>query len=466
VEAVEPTPTPQTDAPVEADDPEYALSTFFADPAWKTSNAAIKVDGQGGIHMAYYYYEPEYSATEDSRPPTSAVYRYCAAQCDQERRWDEIKLLRSVNEVQLAVTSTGKPRLLIRADRDSNGKDEYLYTACDSDCTSTGGWETVEVLESGDPYLWQLYDDGQPQRSFALDPLDRPRFVYMDYNYSIEPDRYGTYYLYCDAGCLDGANWGEVHIGPYDDTTYRYEMFEYPALAFTSQGQPRIAAAFNALGDEDYALHYLGCDSACEDEDNWGRAKLWARGQGENPGWDIALDAQDRPRIAFYPEAMEDGSGEQLYYAWCDQDCFETDSWTRANLGLGEDNGADPDLVFDDAGNPWIAFIAMDGSAVGVVGCERDCTSPQATWTDFLIDTYEVLEAEWELAVAPTCEGGIWQAWTPSMVFDRVGNLRLAYDATYHAYCWWDTDYQRYVESYQFYLIERSVRGVLLTQEK
>ncbi|HXF60034.1 MAG TPA: hypothetical protein VNK95_00375, partial [Caldilineaceae bacterium] len=199
--------------------------------------------------------------------------------------------------------------------------------------------------------------------------------------------------------------------------------------------------------------------------ENWRRVKLWARGQGDNPGWDIAVDAQDRPRIAFYPEYMEDGSGEQLYFGWCDVGCLETESWTFNNLGLGKDNGADPDLVFDDEGNIWIAFVAWDGSGLGLVACEADCTAPDAVWQDLLIDSYEVLEAEWNVVLSPTCDGGIWQAWTPSLAFDPAGNLRLAYDATYHGYCWWDTDYERWVESYQFWLIQRSVRGVLLTQE-
>jgi hypothetical protein len=409
--------------------------------------------------MAYYYYEPS-----DGRAPTSAVYRTCPAACDKACSWKEVSLLENVNEVQLAVTAKGKPTLLIHADRDANGYDEYIYAECERNCTRSASWETVEVLEAGDPYLWQLYDDDQPQRSFALDPQGRPRFVYMDSNYSIEPDRYGTYYLYCDRECLDADNWREVHIGPYDDTTYRYEMFEYPSLTFTSQGQPRVAAAFVALGKEDYALHYLGCDTGCGDVENWSRVKLWPRGQGENPGWDVALDSQDRPRIAFYPEYMEDGSGEQLYYGWCDTNCFEAASWQRASLGLGEGNGADPDLVFDDEGLPRIAFVAWDGAAIGLTGCDANCTASDAVWESVIMDSHETLEADWEAAIAPTCEGGIWQAWTPSMVFDRTGNLRIAYDATYHAYCWWDTDYQRYIESYQFYLIERSVRGVLLTQ--
>jgi hypothetical protein len=31
---------------------------FFADPNFKTSNASIAVDRNGGTHLAFYYYEP------------------------------------------------------------------------------------------------------------------------------------------------------------------------------------------------------------------------------------------------------------------------------------------------------------------------------------------------------------------------------------------------------------------------
>ena len=43
---------------------------FFAENQWKTSSASVAVDAQGGIHLAYYYYEPQ-----DGESPTSAVYR-------------------------------------------------------------------------------------------------------------------------------------------------------------------------------------------------------------------------------------------------------------------------------------------------------------------------------------------------------------------------------------------------------
>jgi hypothetical protein len=160
---------------------------------------------------------------------------------------------------------------------------------------------------------------------------------------------------------------------------------------------------------------------------------------------------------------MPDGSGEQLYYAWCDQGCLQAANWQRLNLGLGESHGGDPDIVFDETNNPRIAFMAGDGAGIGIVACDGGCNDA-ANWPDFLMDSWEQLEAEWDVAYAPTCVGGFWSGLTPTLVFDPKGNLRLVYDATYHAKCWWDTDHQEWIDYYQFNLVQRSVRGILMLQ--
>jgi hypothetical protein len=270
--------------------------------------------------------------------------------------------------------------------------------------------------------------------------------------------------MYCNAGCTNSSNWHEVPVGMTIPGTGQYEMFEYPALTFTSKGQPRIVAGFFPLGEDESFVHYLACDQGCEDAANWQRVKLWPRGQGDNPGWDVAVDRQDRPRIAYYPEALPDDSGEQLYYAWCDGGCLQAGAWQRLNLDLGKEHGGDPDIVFDDEGQPWIAFVAGEGNGVGLVACEANCTQA-AGWVDLLMDSYEQLDQEWPVAYAPVCDGGLWNAWTPSLAFDRQGNLRIVYDATYHAYCWWNTNHQTWEEYWQFWLVQRTVRGVLITQQ-
>ena len=371
-------------------------------------------------------------------------------------------LLDHVNEVQVEVTPAGKPRMLIRTDRDNLDGDEYYYAECNSNCLTPSGWRVVEVQKGGSTYLYEIQDDSQPQRSFAFDPQGRPRFLYIDRNYSVEPDRYGTYYKYCDTDCLKVENWGEVVIGPFE-SAYAYEMFEYPALVFTSQGQPRVLAAYIANGQEVSLLHYLQCDAGCEDVANWDRVDLWPRGQGPEPGWDIALDKQNRPRIAFYPESMEDGSGDQLYYGLCNANCTDAASWQRANLNLGVDTGGDPDIVFDPDGFPRLAYVASSGAGMGLAECTDKCDSTtDAVWATILLDSDVELDNDWPIPVAPICDGGLWNILTPSIAYDAKGDVRIVTDVTYHGRCWWDTDYNEWKESYQFSLIKRSVSGVFI----
>jgi len=426
----------------------------------------MAVDAQGGIHMAYYYYEPEYG--DEFPNPTHAVYRYCAARCDDGSSWSEVALpgTNKVNQVQLALTRAGQPRLLIRIDRPNIFVPyEYHYAACDANCASAAGWTMTHFMNAGKPLLQGVLDDDHSQRYFALDPQDRPRFVFTDRNYyEAQPDRYGAYYVYCDASCTDAANWDAVHIG----LTAENEEYEYPALAFTSAGQPRIVAGFRPHGGDSSGIYYVACDAACGTEASWQRVRIGERGQGSNPGWDIEVDAQDRPRIAFYPEQLPDGSGRQLHYAWCDANCLDATGWHRSNvnaaLGLKAETGADPDLELDPAGRPRIAMIAFGGNTLGYAYCDVNCEAQGAQWQGAAMDNATVLAQEWPVPFAPTCQGGLWRVWTPVLAFDPSGNTRLAYDATYHANCWWSSDAQAYKSYHQFQLIQRVVRGILITK--
>lgn len=100
---------------------------FFFDTQYKTSNASIQVDAQGGMHLAYYYYEP---AIDDR--PTYGVYYYCPGDCDNDASWSGVAMGELVNEIQLQLTVTGQPRIIFRTPSQvrASGND-YLYAACD-----------------------------------------------------------------------------------------------------------------------------------------------------------------------------------------------------------------------------------------------------------------------------------------------------------------------------------------------
>ncbi|MEZ4614608.1 MAG: hypothetical protein R2867_03710 [Caldilineaceae bacterium] len=104
---ITPTATPTATAPAPAGNP-----SLFLESTWRTSSAGMQEDRNGGLHVSYYFYE-----AQNDGAPNYAVYAYCASACDTVAGWSKVKLAedRDVNEVQLALTTTGHPRLLIRA---------------------------------------------------------------------------------------------------------------------------------------------------------------------------------------------------------------------------------------------------------------------------------------------------------------------------------------------------------------
>jgi len=180
-------------------------------------------------------------------------------------------------------------------------------------------------------------DVNTPQRSFALDPQGRPRFIYLD---NTAPDHRGTFYAYCDDQCLDLGAWSETKISLSNDPFY--EHYYYPSLAFTDQGQPRVVGdGLYLLQGQPLAIYYLACDSNCDNSGNWERVPLFDRGSGVNVSWDLEMNGS-APRLAFYEGAQLGGAGDTLYYTWCNHDCLNADNWQGQNLGLGWSDGGIP----------------------------------------------------------------------------------------------------------------------------
>lgn len=105
-----PSPTPTTAPTGEPQTDPFAL---FLEQEWRTSSAAMKKDKNGALHVGYYFYEGM-----NDGAPNYAIYATCSAGCDQVTNWAKGKLAadRDVIEVQLDLTSTCHPPLLIRAD--------------------------------------------------------------------------------------------------------------------------------------------------------------------------------------------------------------------------------------------------------------------------------------------------------------------------------------------------------------
>jgi hypothetical protein len=443
--------------PPPADEKPWA---FFADPKWSTNSASIAIDAKGGIHLAYHYYESVFDGA-----PTNAVYEYCAGACDKAASWKSLSLGANVNEIQLELTAEGHPRLLYRVPTDENGQ-AFYYAECNQNCTQASSWKGAAVASNRGTSILEFSDDEQPQRYFELDPQGHPRFVYVDYDSFKEPDHVGTYYTYCDSGCTAASNWSEVRITKNNNGVgpYRSEDFYYPALAFTPSGQPRILADGTSMDDQS-ALYYVSCDSKCGEMANWHSTPLFERGSGNNVAYDIEINAQGQPRIAYFDGARLNGEGEWLYYGWCNQACTTASNWQRYDFNFAAKEGQEPDLVLDAAGKPHIAYALYSDGGLGYSFCDSDCESANGHWTNQVVESRANLAQVWDVAYPPHCDGGVWDGLTPTLALDKSGNALFAYDATYYARCYYNDVIKVWEEYFQFHLVQRTVRTYFLPKE-
>ena len=430
---------------------------FFADMQFRTASADIVTDAQGGKHLAYLYYQ----AAGDNAP-TNAVYLYCAADCDNTANWHGVNLGDIVNEIQLELTPAGQPRVLYRTASESNGQN-FFYAECDQSCTDPAQWRVIGITYNRGMSIVEISDDTLPQRYFALNPQGHPAFVYSDRDTWVEPDHLGTFYAFCEQNCSDAANWSEVRISKDNGNQgpYRSEKFYYPSLTFDSTGQPHILADGTSMQDEPF-LYYITCETGCGDTASWQSFGLFERGSGVKVSYDIALDGQDRPRVAFFQGAMLEGKGERLVYGWCNSDCTSVANWQGQELGLGYGNGQGPDLELDANGQPRIAYVVYNGGGLGYSSCDSNCESADGHWTHTVVESGNDLQAAWNVAHPPHCDGGIWDGLTPTLSLEQDGDALVAYDATYHARCWYDIENDNWEPFSQFHLVWRAARTVFI----
>lgn len=187
--------------------PPVTKGAFFVSEEGKTNSAGLAIDAKGGMHMVFAVF------TELANHPP-AVYAYCpgpAAACADPNKWQAVGLSDLVDEVQIKLTSDGKPRLLIRKMREGYLQDEYVYAECDAGCTEQAQWRLTSVAYAGGT---DVFGKDNPQHSFALDNQDRPRFIFSNGWGAGYPE--GVYYAYCDDVCDNGENWygTTIYEGP------------------------------------------------------------------------------------------------------------------------------------------------------------------------------------------------------------------------------------------------------------
>lgn len=437
---------------------------FFPATDQESASIAMVHDSRGVSHMAHTGY--------DGKTKDNIYYGACdAADCGAGiGDWKKATIpFPRAYKVQLAVTSKGKPRLYVisrSSPEETSYNRTYSYGECDGDCTEAGNWTFTDVAKSGDNLISEVLAMQVPDRTFVLDAEDRPRFIYTDANYTIEPDHYGAFVMACDSNCTQSANWTETDLAMHLRQGSRTEQFGKPVIAVAANGTIGVIArvyAFDEDGNEmKSGLYYYQCGADCASKSNWTRAFVNDTGGGSypSPTWDLAFTRDGRPRIAQFAgagmENREDLSRE-LIYLWCDANCTSEASWNGSAVGPGNGTGESADLVLDDQDRPRIAMLTKTNDTALAV-CNEDCESSTAKWTSVLAEPMSVAEKERPQAMPFHCDGEVWNALMPSLAL-KEDSAMIGYDFIVSARCLYK-DYQDPIPSYTFHEIHHGTRVV------
>ena len=382
---------------------------FFTDN--NTDGASIAVDAAGGVHMGF----SAYTAVGGAWP---AYYAYCASNCANSASWTTT----SVGNLgvwggytRLALDTAGHPRLLWYSQTLVSTPGVFQYAECDTACTNAANWAKVTLATASNYPSYSRY--------FALDQQGRPRYLYTDTN----TDHTGAYYDYCDANCTSAAQWHEVQINS------AFLLFDF-SLAFDTTGGAHLA--YRDATNYPDRLGYAEC-AACDNAAGWQSTLLVNIGSGA--AFSFRLDAQNRPRLAFYTGYLgsDNPNNNVLAYAWCNAACTLESNWDNYALGLPTHYGSKVDLALDQQGHPHMAYYVDNASTSWVLGyavCTANCEDHTAAWQTQFVETSDDLDASDPIPLKSGCSVSSWLevGHTPSLTLDAGGNPRIGYTAKHY----------------------------------
>lgn len=414
-----------------------AAGRYFL-PAQESASSAVAADSSGGLHAAYSGY--------NGKTGDFIYYTSCARACENPGNWQSLELpIADPQLIQIAVTPDGRPRLLIMSSTYVAGASTlFSYGECNADCGKASSWTLVPVASKADGTFGNIYLYRIPQHSFAIDANGHPWLAYTDANYGAEPDHYGTFVTTCADACTDPENWTETNVAVRLPEKYLTEYWDQVTLAVTPDGRPRLLGKVYALDGEGTeitdgtGLYYYACDSGCGDRANWGRTRIIDTGFGSypNPGWDLEVLPDGRPRVAFFAgsDMLHPNLDHSLLYLWCDANCTTGGDANWFGHGLtAKGDGESPDLVLNSTGKPRMAFLGEYGD-LGYLACDVDCESDTGQWSLKLQEATADAAADRPTALPYTCDAELWNGLMPHMAV--AGDTPwFAYDLAVEARC-------------------------------
>ncbi len=415
------------------------LSGAFMRPERGTGSADVAVDPAGGVHMAFVHWEPSAEGGE----AVYGFCAGPASNCDADpAAWSYVELVRAASHVQVAATTDGRPRLLIESEG-AEGGTAFTYAECDADCGDQANWRLALLVTAHEDPMAAVFAIDEARRTFALDPEGQPQFVYSDRNYFVEPDHYGTFWMSCKATCSDPAAWVETDLArhkEYDTEVFDAPSLAIDAQG-RPRLVARIFGWNEDGTDAPEGLYYLACDVGCRDVANWER--VWVTGVGSgsypSPTWSLAMDPDGRPRVALFAgDGMEVAElSHTLMYIWCDAgpECLVSDQPWFGTVIATDAVGESAALAMTPEGHPRIAFL-NDGAELAFAWCDEACeTEGGGTWNGYWVENQASLSAERPTAIPFTCDAELWNGLAPQLALGPDRRPIVAYDVSVQSRC-------------------------------
>jgi len=383
-------------------------SAHFFLPTGEPHNTAapsIEVDAQGGTHALY----PAYAGG-------NAYYAFCPANC---RGQADVKVVElptegTVANAMLALDSSGRPRVLLSAFQ------KLYYGSCDSGCTSASGWKLDEILDH----------DGDREVSgeaLALDPSGHPRFLMHTYRafLGIGQKAPKTWYVTCDSACASAGSWTYSEIAQ--------EIWEGTSLRFDRSGGAHIATVIDINEGEKAGQKlsaYLECSGACTGKDDWNGIGFIKPYESQvdavsvKPTVSMALTRAGAPRVVVF--GANDGKPKNIIYFECDQDCAH-DNWQAAVVSNHDQINAGLDLALDANDHPRLVYTLNYN--IGLAFCDSEpCGGANAAWDLTKVELSGEIPAD-DIFLWENCTVGAWFLHSPSLALTKDGKPRVGYQA-------------------------------------
>jgi hypothetical protein len=142
------------------------------------------------------------------------------------------------------------------------------------------------------------------------------------------------------------------------------------------------------------------------------------------------MNDRGEPRMAFSSGAFAEApfSSYQLYYLWCTNGCASSAAnWTFNNVGIPLTAGG-VDLALDNQDRPRIAHLTGEG--LSFTWCNRDAETGDSNWQRKVVESNESLSQNYEVLPIHRCTVSKWvNAERCYLSLDPQGNPGIGYDA-------------------------------------